>query len=71
MGNIWFVQPIDCNVKHPHFPKHKFPIHATRNVQTQLKSNVTRRSTDKVQTDTYVCTYIHTTYVHTYTLQLA
>ena len=24
----------------PHFPKHKFPIQATRNVQTQLKSTV-------------------------------
>ena len=24
----------------PHFPKHKFPVHATRNVQMQLKSTV-------------------------------
>ena len=23
-----------------HFPKHTFPVHATRNVQTQLKSTV-------------------------------
>ena len=26
--------------KTPHFPKHKFPAHATRNVQTHLKSTV-------------------------------
>ena len=26
--------------KTPHFPKHKFPIHTTRSVQTQLKSTV-------------------------------
>ena len=26
--------------KTPHFPKHKFPIHATRTVQTQLKSTI-------------------------------
>ena len=28
--------------KTQHFPKHKFPIHVTRNVQTQLKSTVVR-----------------------------
>ena len=32
MGNLWFGRP--------HSPKHKFPIHATRNFQRQLKSTV-------------------------------
>ena len=41
MGDLWFVWPIDCNVKTQHFPKHKFPVHTTRNIQTQLKSTVT------------------------------
>ena len=35
-GNLWFVQPIDCNAKHHIIQRHKFPIHATRNVQTLL-----------------------------------
>ena len=26
--------------KTPHFPKYKFPVHAARNVETQLKSTV-------------------------------
>ena len=39
-GNIWFVRPIDCNVKHCIFPKHKLPICATLNVRTHLKSTV-------------------------------
>ena len=34
------VRTTQC--KTPHFPKHKFPIHATRNVQTQLKPSVLR-----------------------------
>ena len=33
--------------KTPHFPKHKFPVHATRNVQTQLKSTVKAYNTEE------------------------
>ena len=29
---------LQCKV--PHFPKHKYPMHTTRNIQTQLKSTL-------------------------------
>ena len=40
MGNLWFVRPIDCSVKHLIFQSINFHIHATRNVQAHLKSTV-------------------------------
>ena len=42
MGNIWFVWPIDCNVKHHILQRIIFLYMPTLNVQTHLKSTVSQ-----------------------------
>ena len=37
---IMVCAPHRLQCRTPHFPKHKFPLHATRNVQTHLESTV-------------------------------
>ena len=39
-GNLWFVWPIDYNIKLLNFTNHKFPITGKRCIRMEMKSTV-------------------------------